>query len=316
MQKTELRENRRRGDLFLPIEHYEMLRQDGFHALDCHWHREMEFFKVVRGEMQVQAGSSFFRAAPGSLLFFSSEELHAAAPMPGKDCDYRAIVFDPDMMCSPAGDSVRMNFLRPLLSGEVSVPRMFLPEETQAMMAFDRLYDLLEKREGTAYPLFIKAALLQLFGLLMEKSSRTPENHSRKNGTADQMKSVLSYIGENYRRPLSLAELSEQCGLCEGHFCRVFKQYTMKTPVQYINTVRMDAAAQLLRDTDRKVLDIALDTGFNSVSYFAGVFREYMGIPPTVYRRQARREKEGRNLAAGGAPRIDRAEEMLYTKNT
>ena len=47
-----------------------------------------------------------------------------------------------------------------------------------------------------------------------------------------------------------------------------------------------------MRTTDRKVLDIALDTGFNSVSYFTGVFRDYVGVTPTVYRKQWQ-QKEG-----------------------
>ena len=84
MQKTELRENRRHGDAFLPIEHYEMKRQDGYHALDCHWHREMEFFRVMRGEIQVQAGNSFFRAEPGTLLFFWQRRIARGGSFAGK----------------------------------------------------------------------------------------------------------------------------------------------------------------------------------------------------------------------------------------
>ncbi len=293
MQKTELRENRRHGDAFLPIEHYEMKKQDGYHALDCHWHREMEFFRVMRGEIQVQAGNSFFRAEPGALLFFGSEELHAAAPLPGKDCDYRAIVFDPEMMCSAGGDSVRMEFVRPLLQGELAVPRRFAPEDAPIQKAFDELYALLEKKEGKTYPLLIKAGILKLFACLMERS--VPQKQARKTETADRMKQVLSYIGDHYKEALTLEELSRQCGLCQGHFCRVFRQYTLKTPVQYINTVRLDAAAQLLRTTDRKVLDIALDTGFNSVSYFTGVFRDYVGMTPTVYRKQWQQKERERD---------------------
>ena len=158
---------------------------------------------------------------------------------------------------------------------------------------FDELYALLEKKEGKTYPLLIKAGILKLFACLMEQS--VPQKQTRKTETADRMKQVLSYIGDHYREALTLEELAGQCGLCQGHFCRMFRQYTLKNPVQYINTVRLDAAAQLLRTTDRKVLDIALDTGFNSVSYFTGVFRDYVGVTPTVYRKQMQQKEEGGN---------------------
>ena len=73
--------------------------------------------------------------------------------------------------------------------------------------------------------------------------------------------------------------------MSDGHFCRMFKKYTFKTPVQYMNSVRLSAAMDLLTRTDRKVLDIALDTGFNSLSYFIGVFKQGLGCTPTQFRR-------------------------------
>lgn len=66
--------------------------------------------------------------------------------------------------------------------------------------------------------------------------------------------------------------------MSSGHFCRLFKKYTFKTPVQYINGVRLSAATDLLLESDRKVLDVAFDTGFNSLSYFIGVFKQSMGL--------------------------------------
>ena len=52
-----------------------------------------------------------------------------------------------------------------------------------------------------------------------------------------------------------------------------------------MNSVRLSAAMDLLTRTDRKVLDIALDTGFNSLSYFIGVFKQGLGCTPTQFRR-------------------------------
>ena len=73
--------------------------------------------------------------------------------------------------------------------------------------------------------------------------------------------------------------------MSEGHFCRVFKQYTLKTPVQFINGVRLTHAADELANTNKRVLDVAMDCGFNSVSYFIEVFRESCGITPSRYRK-------------------------------
>ena len=82
------------------------------------------------------------------------------------------------------------------------------------------------------------------------------------------VKAAIDYIRENYKKQISIEELAKLCHMSDGHFCRMFKKYTFKTPVQYMNSVRLSAAMDLLTRTDRKVLDIALDTGFNSLSLF------------------------------------------------
>ena len=88
-------------------------------------------------------------------------------------------------------------------------------------------------------------------------------------------------------------QLAEMSHLSTGHFCRLFKKYTFRTPVQYINGMRLSAAADLLLESDRKVLDIAFDTGFNSLSYFIGVFKQSMGCTPTEFRRRQGRPNGG-----------------------
>ncbi len=67
--------------------------------------------------------------------------------------------------------------------------------------------------------------------------------------------------------------------MSDGHFCRLFKKYTFKTPVQYINRAPVRRHGPVL-ESDRKVMDIAFDTGFNSLSYFVGVFNRAWAARP------------------------------------
>ena len=103
------------------------------------------------------------------------------------------------------------------------------------------------------------------------------------------MKAAIEYIQEHYRQPITVSQLAQLSHMSDGHFCRLFKRYTFKTPVQYVNGVRLSAAADLLMESGRKELDIALETGFNSLSYFIGVFKQNMGCTPTEFRRQGGR---------------------------
>ena len=107
------------------------------------------------------------------------------------------------------------------------------------------------------------------------------------------IKAAIDYIHKNYRQPITIRQLAGLSHMSDGHFCRLFKKYTFKTPVQYINRARLSAAMDLLLESDRKVMDIAFDTGFNSLSYFIGVFKQSMGCTPTEFRRRQGRPNGG-----------------------
>ena len=82
------------------------------------------------------------------------------------------------------------------------------------------------------------------------------------------------------------------CGIAtmsEGHFCRTFKEYTLKTPVEYINSLRVARAMELLNSTDMKIVDVAMETGFNNQSYFIGVFSKFVGTTPAKFRKTEKR---------------------------
>jgi AraC family transcriptional regulator len=78
-----------------------------------------------------------------------------------------------------------------------------------------------------------------------------------------------------------LAELTE---LSPFHFSRVFKQSTGMTPLQFVIRERLLKAQQLIRETSRSLIEIALEVGYTSPSHFAQVFRRTAGMAPIEFR--------------------------------
>ena len=263
-----MREARRHGDALMPVMNYCIRREDRFHALDCHWHSEMELFRVMQGTLTVQCGTDLFEAHAGDIVFFNSGELHAAVPMEaGEELYFEAIVFSPDLLCSTANDIIRVKYIQPVLDA-----------------AFQTAYTMLENRP----PFFefpVKAAMLSAFGALVQNGVSARISASKR-AAADSIKAAIAFIQENYRSAVSVQQLAHAAGMSEGHFCRVFKQYTLKTPVQFINGVRLSHALELLTATNLRVLDIAMDCGFNSMSYFIEVFRTEYDATPLQYRKK------------------------------
>ena len=286
MTNRELKEARHHGDLGLPVSCYRIGPPWAhFERLDCHWHEEMELFRVERGRVQVQCGDSFFEAQAGELVFFNSGELHAARPLDGGEMDYSAVVFSPELLCAGESDIARLKYVAPVAGGKLQVRRVVRGDSGtgQRMLEdFSEAMELLTERPP-AFELRVRGRLLDLFAGLAESGRYTAP--SREKPPSQGIKAAIDHIRRHYSRQLTVGELAEVGHMSGGHFCRLFKRYTFQTPVQYINSVRLSAAMDLLLESDRKVLDIALETGFNSLSYFTDVFKQSLGCTPTEFRR-------------------------------
>ena len=99
-----------------------------------------------------------------------------------------------------------------------------------------------------------------------------------------QLGQVLDYIDAYLDKNIKLADLAQLLDMSPFHFSRLFKQSIGMTPHQYLSQQRVERAKQLLKKTDRLIIDIALECGFSSHSHLSKQFRQITGITPTAYR--------------------------------
>ena len=97
-------------------------------------------------------------------------------------------------------------------------------------------------------------------------------------------KSVISYMEHNYNQPVTFQDLADTIPCNSQYLCRFFKDIAGVSPIQYLLNYRIQKACILLETTNNPVLDIALDCGFENVSYFIRKFKEIMCCTPKAYR--------------------------------
>ncbi|MGF6754619.1 helix-turn-helix transcriptional regulator [Paraburkholderia sp. GAS42] len=95
---------------------------------------------------------------------------------------------------------------------------------------------------------------------------------------------IVRMIDSEPHAPHTLGELARAANMSEFHFLRTFRRVTGVTPHQYVLRARLRAAALRLADGAAKIVDIALDCGFNDVSNFNHAFRTEFGANPRAYR--------------------------------
>jgi AraC-like DNA-binding protein len=144
---------------------------------------------------------------------------------------------------------------------------------------------MLSKEAG--YETVVRGYISVLAGMLLRYVPRS-NGSSRKDirdKSISKVQSAINYIEENYARDISLEEVSEHLGISTFYFSRIFSSLTGVTYRSYLNSIRVEKADSLLCSTDKKIIDIAYECGFNSLRTFNRVYHTVKGVAPSDIRR-------------------------------
>jgi AraC family transcriptional regulator len=142
------------------------------------------------------------------------------------------------------------------------------------------------KQENLGSSLYIDSlANVLAVQLLRQYSASKPQLAIYAGGLPPrQLQQILEYIHAHLERDIKLADLAGSIGMSQFHFSHLFKQSIGTSPYQYLLQQRIERAKQLLKQTDRSIVDIALECGFNSHSHLSKQFRQLIGMTPKSYR--------------------------------
>ncbi|MDX1570228.1 MAG: AraC family transcriptional regulator [Xanthomonadales bacterium] len=101
-----------------------------------------------------------------------------------------------------------------------------------------------------------------------------------------------SLIDRAYDEPLTLSDLAAEACMSDAHFVRQFRAEFGITPYRCLTERRLQAARELLAETDMPVADIVAETGFGNRSAFSRLFKSRCGISPQAYRLRRRRQRK------------------------
>jgi YesN/AraC family two-component response regulator len=95
---------------------------------------------------------------------------------------------------------------------------------------------------------------------------------------------AILYLKNNYTKDIKLDDLSMMSFLSKNYFCKIFKDCTGLTVFEYAQNIRIEEACKLLKNTDKKVIEIAMSVGYKDLKFFNKVFKRYTAITPSEYR--------------------------------
>ena len=106
------------------------------------------------------------------------------------------------------------------------------------------------------------------------KLNKDEENYSKT------IKKSIDYIHKNYKEHISLQDISNYVFLSHEYFSRLFKEEVGENFISYLTNYRMRKAENLIKNTDMKISQIAIEVGYANASYFSRSYKKYKGISP------------------------------------
>lgn len=263
-----------------------------FHNVDYedypeHWHVGIEIIMPVVTDYTVLIGNDRYKLLEGEILIINSGVIHG-------------------LEAPPTGERIVMQFnpvllytLKEMETTLAMMPSVYhiSPKTTPDIYSYVKTrMDMIIREYDAGKPFsegVIYAELIQMFAEIgryfLDQNMHL--DRIEKLGAAEKQKEYMSvimkacnYINIHYQEKLSLEEVADRVGFSKFHFTRIFKQYTNMTFCEYLNKRRVKCAEGLLFSTDMRVTDVAMNSGFSSMSSFDRTFKAVNGNSPSQYR--------------------------------
>jgi AraC family transcriptional regulator, melibiose operon regulatory protein len=244
-----------------------------------HLHQEIELNYLPAGTLTYLAGGRIVRVPAKRLAIFWAAAPHQVIAVEGAPRFYWfTLPFAWVLQWKlPEG------FMEALLHGRFIVDEETAPDDEVALARWHE--DLSSKN-----PERLRIAQLEMEARvrrLLLRSSRTASPRTRKaGGGATAVQAIAEFIARHYTRPLTVAEIVAPTGLHPNYAMTLFRETCGLSILDYLVEHRLFHARRLLATTDMKVLEVAMESGFGSLSRFNEAFARANGCPPRVYRQR------------------------------
>ncbi len=255
-----------------------------------HYHPEHQLTYFIKGEGTSFIGNHVERFKPGDVYFIGKNVPHVSKcdeayyqNNPELEALSISLFFNDETFGSQFFEIPEMAHIKRLLelasmglkiTGEEQETIATLIEECQQIDGFKRFQNLLSILDIMAKSEYVKT----LSGVRYLAPSKESEN--------ERINVVFRFLSNSFRTAITLNQIAGVANMTPNAFCRYFKQRTGRPYSLFINEMRVEYAGKMIAGSRESFGNIAIESGFNSISYFNRQFKRITGMSPLQYRKK------------------------------
>ncbi|MCX7708301.1 MAG: AraC family transcriptional regulator [Clostridia bacterium] len=269
------------GSKLLPVKVFKTILQDECGYISPHWHDFMEILYFYHGSAIVQINCEYMEVTKGQIVILNALDVHSVEG----SAEYLVLQFEPQLT-----SDIFIDFQKAFPFSDKD--KVLAPSSTDNRHIASMVHQLKEiveinQEKLPGYEINIKGSIYKIiaamFAYSQEKNCNLSEYDSQKQ-KLEKLDVLLRYVDDHYTENITIEDASKLLNYTPNYFCRFFRQVMGKTFLEYLNMYRCNKAEGMLRTSSRSVTDIALSTGFSSISYFNRIYKRYKNTSPSFER--------------------------------
>lgn len=248
-----------------------------------HWHTAMELIMPIRNGYTVEIGNNKIEFGEGDIMIIPPGELHALyAPPTGERL---IMLVDYSLICSLKGMDNLLHTIHPYkLVSRSTEPELEIKLQSYLLEIQAEYFGNAQYREARIYSILIS------FFVFLGRDSRVTDQRfanittNKQHEYVEKFIKVCNYINDHCTEEITVDQLANIAGFSRFHFARLFKQFTNVSYYDYLTQKRIEHAEKLLITPDISVTEVAMQSGFNSLSTFNRVFKNLKNCTPSEYK--------------------------------
>lgn len=283
------KEVKQHGDYKFPVNiSPEAIQSYEQHAFMWHWHPEIELTWFVSGQMEYVINDQNYLVHAGQGMFCNSNALHAGYMINEQDCDYISITFHPRFIYGYENSILQTKYVDFITSNDFWSSLVLKPEiswQNEIIENIKEIYKLSQINPTSPdFELRVHIIICEIWHRLYQYYVQLSQDTPQPQKHLQRLRDILSYIQAHASEDVSLEDIASHAGLCKSECCRFFKKYMKMTIFDYLLSTRIQNSLPLLLEGEN-ITTIASLVGFSSPAYYGQIFKRYMGISPSQYRK-------------------------------
>lgn len=270
------------GSKTLPVRICTTVLNDSCNYICPHWHEAMEILYFYKGSAVVQINCEYIDVESGQIVLLNALDVHS---IKGQS-EYLVLQFN-----STLTNDIYIDFKKafPVSDKDKVLTQTSSFNKHTSSIAFHMQEIVeIEREKLPGYEISIKGSIYKIIAAIFAYSQERNYDLSEYNNQKQRLEKLdvlLKYVDDCYTENITIEAAAKLLNYTPNYFCRFFKKVMGKTFLEYLNMYRCCKAEELLLTTDNSITDIALSSGFSSISYFNRTYKKYKSISPSFERK-------------------------------